>query len=54
MGKDLWTQSDRGDPVKIFEAYNNDEESLGIWIDNPTFFWIAISGPRSSFKGFFK
>ena len=27
MGKDLWTQSDRGDPVKIFEAYNNDEES---------------------------
>ena len=27
LGKELWTNSDRGDPVKIFEAYNNDEES---------------------------
>ncbi len=30
MGKDLWTNTDRGDSVKIFEAYNNDEESTFI------------------------
>ena len=27
LGKELWTASERGDSVKIFEAYNNDEES---------------------------
>ncbi len=27
LGKELWTNSSRGDQVKIFEAYNNDEES---------------------------
>ena len=30
LGKDLWTNTDRGDSVKIFEAYNNDEESTFI------------------------
>ena len=30
LGKELWTNSDRGDSVKIFEAYNNDEESMFI------------------------
>ena len=27
LGKELWTASERGETVKIFEAYNNDEES---------------------------
>ena len=27
LGKELWTNTSRGDQVKIFEAYNNDEES---------------------------
>ena len=27
LGKELWTNTERGDSVKIFEAYNNDEES---------------------------
>lgn len=27
LGKELWTNSSRGEQVKIFEAYNNDEES---------------------------
>tara|TARA_B100001113_G_scaffold74343_1_gene57849 strand:+ start:8986 stop:11139 length:2154 start_codon:yes stop_codon:yes gene_type:complete len=30
LGKELWTNSSRGDQVKIFEAYNNDEESAFI------------------------
>ena len=30
LGKELWTKSNRGDQVKIFEAYNNDEESAFI------------------------
>jgi len=30
LGKELWTNSSRGDSVKIFEAYNNDEESAFI------------------------
>jgi len=30
LGKELWTNSNRGDQVKIFEAYNNDEESAFI------------------------
>jgi len=30
LGKELWTNTDRGDQVKIFEAYNNDEESAFI------------------------
>ena len=28
LGKEFWTNTDRGDSVKIFEAYNNDEESI--------------------------
>ncbi len=27
LGKELWTNTSRGEQVKIFEAYNNDEES---------------------------
>ncbi len=27
LGKELWTNIERGDNVKVFEAYNNDEES---------------------------
>jgi DNA helicase-2/ATP-dependent DNA helicase PcrA len=27
LGKELWTNTSRGDQVKLFEAYNNDEES---------------------------
>ena len=27
LGKELWTSSERGEPVKIYEAYNNDDES---------------------------
>tara|TARA_Y100000389_G_scaffold204953_1_gene261189 strand:- start:3830 stop:5983 length:2154 start_codon:yes stop_codon:yes gene_type:complete len=27
LGKELWTNTNRGDQVKIFEAYNNDEEA---------------------------
>ena len=27
LGKELWTNTNRGEQVKIFEAYNNDEES---------------------------
>ena len=30
LGKELWTNTSRGDQVKIFEAYNNDEESAFI------------------------
>ena len=30
LGKELWTNTNRGDQVKIFEAYNNDEESAFI------------------------
>ncbi len=30
LGKELWTNTDRGESVKIFEAYNNDEESTFI------------------------
>ncbi len=27
LGKNLWTNSSRGDPVYLYEAYNNDDES---------------------------
>ena len=30
LGKELWTNTSRGDEVKLFEAYNNDEESAFI------------------------
>jgi len=30
LGKELWTNTNRGDQVKIYEAYNNDEESAFI------------------------
>ena len=27
LGKNLWTTSTKGDPVYLYEAYNNDDES---------------------------